>query len=330
MIAGVVLLGFIAQVAATPHADMLESWKRRDVWQQPDRIIAALEVSPGDVVADLGSGRGYFTHRFADAVGPTGRVIALDAEEKGLAKVIDYAVERGVLNIETRLVPSDDPTIEPNEADLIFICRTWHYFRDRFRYAGLLREALGHRGRMAVIGPGKVSVPRTDRRRTNAYEVMRESEAAGMRLVAKHDFLERDFFVVLEGGRGEIYDTIDEFHYVHAELAIGTGPMTDRSLGALSERGFLSILQLGEEEPAVAGAARRHGLTYDAVAVDDPDLLDRLAATFDDRETGIVFCFAKSLGTVIDPLLMLDEAGRLPLSETERARLYEFDSASSN
>ncbi len=48
----------------------------RDEWQHPEQVIKALKIRPGDHIADLGSGSGYFTFRLADAAGSTGKVYA--------------------------------------------------------------------------------------------------------------------------------------------------------------------------------------------------------------------------------------------------------------
>ena len=56
----------------------------RDKWQKPEEVIRALRIQPGQVVADLGSGSGYFTFRLARAVDPGGKVYAVDVE-KGVA-----------------------------------------------------------------------------------------------------------------------------------------------------------------------------------------------------------------------------------------------------
>src|SRR5207247_3472869 len=66
--------------------------KTRARWQRPERVVRALGVRRGAVVADVRSGPGYFTTRLARAVGPRGRVYAVDPEPevlKGLVKRLD-------------------------------------------------------------------------------------------------------------------------------------------------------------------------------------------------------------------------------------------------
>jgi len=52
----------------------------RDRSQQPERVIAALGLRPGDRIADLGSGSGYFTLRLARA--GDGRAYTVNAGEE--------------------------------------------------------------------------------------------------------------------------------------------------------------------------------------------------------------------------------------------------------
>ena len=58
----------------------------RDEYQQPAKVMEALNLTPGMVVADVGAGSGYFTRRFAKAVGETGKVLAIDVEQN----MLDY------------------------------------------------------------------------------------------------------------------------------------------------------------------------------------------------------------------------------------------------
>src|SRR5262249_45947863 len=49
--------------------------------EDPDRMLAALEIKKGAVVADVGAGVGYHVWRLADIVGPTGKVIGEDIQD---------------------------------------------------------------------------------------------------------------------------------------------------------------------------------------------------------------------------------------------------------
>ena len=67
----------------------------RDQWQQPEKVIAALQIRPGDQIADLGAGGGYFTFKLANAVGPTGKVYAVDIDRE-MTELIARSEERRV------------------------------------------------------------------------------------------------------------------------------------------------------------------------------------------------------------------------------------------
>src|SRR2546429_5280160 len=88
--------------------------KTRARWQRPDRVLQALRVRRGAVVADVGSGPGYFTTRLARAVGPRGRLYAVDPEPGGLkapGKRLD-----GRTNGTPGLGRGEDPLLAPPTA----------------------------------------------------------------------------------------------------------------------------------------------------------------------------------------------------------------------
>ena len=70
------------------YLEQLDSTER-DRYQKPSQVIEALRVKPGMAVADLGSGSGYFTRRFIEAVTETGTVYAVDVEPE----MLSYAKE---------------------------------------------------------------------------------------------------------------------------------------------------------------------------------------------------------------------------------------------
>jgi ubiquinone/menaquinone biosynthesis C-methylase UbiE len=121
-----------------------------DAWRRPDVLVAALELRAGDVVADVGAGRGYLTGRLARAVGPTGRVVATDIDARLLAEVDRLPSMTAAAPIETRLVSAEHPGLEPGGYDLVLLAEVDHYLADRVGYLRRLRGALSGRGRIAV------------------------------------------------------------------------------------------------------------------------------------------------------------------------------------
>jgi ubiquinone/menaquinone biosynthesis C-methylase UbiE len=123
----------------------------RDAWQKPDEVVAALALSPGMIVADIGAGTGYFEKRLATAVTPTGKVIAIDVEPD-MARYIETRAKReGTPNVEAKVGKADDPTLAPASVDRILIVDTWHHIADRNAYAKKLAAALEPGGFVLVV-----------------------------------------------------------------------------------------------------------------------------------------------------------------------------------
>ncbi len=170
---------------------------RRDEWQQPARVVLALGLAQGDRVADLGAGGGYFTFRLAEAVGPSGRVYAVDVDSDMTELLRGRAHSEGHANVEAVLAGPDDAKLPAGEIDLIFACNTYHHLEDRSAYFARVKAALRGRARVAVIEyrPGSGWFGGTSHA-TPPEEIEREMAAAGFQLVERHDFLERQSFLV--------------------------------------------------------------------------------------------------------------------------------------
>lgn len=190
-LAAAVALLIVAAFAIGPTT--LKRWAYedpgRDGWQQPERVVAALGLQPGAVVADLGAGGGYFTFRLAEAVGPGGKVLAVDVDRGLLDYVAAEAARRGLTNVETVLAAEDDPRI-PQPVDLLFTCNTVHHFADRTGYFRDARRYLRPGAKVAIIDY-------VAKHRSAPPEVLEsEMTAAGYRLETKNDFLKKQSFLV--------------------------------------------------------------------------------------------------------------------------------------
>ena len=169
----------------------------RDGWQQPDRVIEALDLRPGARVADLGAGGGYFTFRLADAVGPEGRVLAVDIDADMTRHLAERARQEGRGNVEVILARHDDPLLPEAGVDLIFTVNTYHHIEDRSAYFARAARSLAPGGRVAVIEYRPEGLfQRIFPHATLADVIRREMESAGYRLEEQHDFLDRQSFLV--------------------------------------------------------------------------------------------------------------------------------------
>jgi ubiquinone/menaquinone biosynthesis C-methylase UbiE len=125
----------------------------RASWQLPERVIASLEIAPGDRVADLGAGGGYFLPYLVTAVGPAGTVYAVDVEPEIVRELEQQAADAGYTNVVAVLGGADDPGLPDGAIDLVVLVNTYHHIDARPAYFERLRRNLKPSGRVAVIDP---------------------------------------------------------------------------------------------------------------------------------------------------------------------------------
>ena len=169
----------------------------RDEWQQPEKVLAALKIQPGATVADLGSGGGYFTFRLAEAVGPTGKVYAVDIDRDMVELIAERATKEGRSNVQVILARPEDPSLPEAGVDLIFTSNTYHHIEDRIAYFANLRKYLRRNGRVAIIEFDRRGwLEGLLRHYTPSEFIKREMEQAGYTLQNEFDFLNRQSFLI--------------------------------------------------------------------------------------------------------------------------------------
>jgi len=138
------------------HAGFLATPLRRLV-HDPRRVLAGLAL-PGDTVIDIGCGPGYFTLPLAKAVGPSGRVVAVDLQPAMLEQVRARA-ERAGLAPRVELRPCSAETLgELPVADAALAFAVVHELPDVARFCGEVAAVLRPGGRLLVVEPrGHVS-----------------------------------------------------------------------------------------------------------------------------------------------------------------------------
>ncbi len=167
-------------------------------WQKPEELVAALGLRPGSVACDAGAGPGYFAVRLARAVGPAGRVFAIDVEPRMIALLEQRAREAGLANVHPVFAPEGDG-VPPEPCDLILLVNTFHHFPDgtgtlrrlaaRLRPGGRIVNVDFHAGELPVGPPPNHKVSREDFLATAA--------AAGLDVSEERTFLPYQYFLAL-------------------------------------------------------------------------------------------------------------------------------------
>jgi SAM-dependent methyltransferase len=170
---------------------------KRDAWQKPHEVIQALALKPDAVIADIGSGTGYFSVRLAHMV-PKGRVYGVDIEPDMVKYLAERAKREGLKNLIAVTGAPGDPLL-PEKVDLILMVDTYHHIEDRDRYFRTLHDSLKPGGRIAIIdfrmdspdGPPKSA-------RSTSDGIKAELNRVDCTLVQEHAFLPNQYFLIFE------------------------------------------------------------------------------------------------------------------------------------
>lgn len=187
------------RIRSVGYIEMLER-PDRDAFQKPDQVIAALALRPGERVADVGAGSGYFTFRLARAVGPTGSVLACDTWQEMLDHIAKRVPGESPGNVRLLKVTPEDPMLPPGGVDTVFMVDTLHYVKDKSAYAKTLARALAPGGRVVIIDYFPKSMeerpwgPPPEQQFSRA-ELDAAMAAGGLLPVKVHAFLPEQYFV---------------------------------------------------------------------------------------------------------------------------------------
>jgi cyclopropane fatty-acyl-phospholipid synthase-like methyltransferase len=169
----------------------------RAAWQQPDHVIALMELRPGMTVVDLGAGTGFFEPPLASAVGAAGKVLALDVEPNMVEHLKRRAEAEKLAAVEARLAAPHDPGLAPGSVDRILIVNTWHHIDDRGTYSAKLRTALRPEGAIYIVDFDKSSPKGPPAsHKLEPREVVAELEAGGLEARQIDEQLTEQYIVV--------------------------------------------------------------------------------------------------------------------------------------
>jgi len=173
--------------------------KASDPKSKPDQILEILALQPGQNIADIGAGGGYFSLRFADAVGRKGKVYAVDTNPEFLEFIRNSAEKKGLKNVKTVLAAEGKLTLPKKSLDFVFLRNVYHHLPNRVEYFRNLKGFLKPGGKVAIVEykrGGLFSFHRIFGHYVHRETIVEEMEEAGYRLEKSYDFLPKQSFTI--------------------------------------------------------------------------------------------------------------------------------------
>jgi ubiquinone/menaquinone biosynthesis C-methylase UbiE len=140
----------IAEVMGHLAAGWLDR-PEREQEERPSKLMDILKIKPGDVIADIGAGSGYFTFRLADRVGPKGKVVAVEIQQEMLDIIKAKMRLRQSPNIDLVLGTVTDPKLQPASLDMILLVDVYHEFSHPYEMTEAMVKALKPGGRLVFV-----------------------------------------------------------------------------------------------------------------------------------------------------------------------------------
>lgn len=163
----------------------------REEEENPSKLLAALQLQPGQTVADIGCGNGFYTLLMAEKVGPAGKVYAVDIQPEMLQLLGKRAKAAGLDNIVPVLSSPADPKLPPDAIDLILLVDVYHEFAYPEQMLASMRNALSPDG-VVALAEYRLEDPRIPIKllhKMSKKQIRKEYEPAGFELVRQFDEL---------------------------------------------------------------------------------------------------------------------------------------------
>jgi len=171
--------------------------------EDPDRMLSALDIKKGSVVADIGAGVGYHVWRLADIVGPQGKVFGEDIQD-GMIRLMKKNIDdRKLRNVELILGTPADPKLPSNSLDLVLMVDVYHEFSEPVVMMKHIQDAMKSDGRVVLVEFRKEdpNVPIQPLHKMSVQDVRSELEPLGFKFQRSLEFLPWQHILIFTPGK---------------------------------------------------------------------------------------------------------------------------------
>jgi ubiquinone/menaquinone biosynthesis C-methylase UbiE len=123
----------------------------REEWIPTPEVLSLLAVRPGEAIADVGAGTGYFSLPLAEAAGAEGRVYAIDSQVEMLDRIVHKLEHSAFTNIELMHTEAGRTALPDASCDLFFLANIWHEIEDQIAVLHESLRVLKPGGRIAIL-----------------------------------------------------------------------------------------------------------------------------------------------------------------------------------
>jgi ubiquinone/menaquinone biosynthesis C-methylase UbiE len=127
------------------------NYAERLLWQNPEAVLAQIGFKPGNVMADVGCGDGFFSIPAARITGPSGMIYALDSSPKAIEILQTRATEAGIYNIQARAGDAEEYVFCHHCADFVLMANVLHDFHTPLKALECARNMLKPDGKLVDL-----------------------------------------------------------------------------------------------------------------------------------------------------------------------------------
>jgi SAM-dependent methyltransferase len=137
----------VADITSPAYSDE----KTRDGHGEAERVMDRLGIMPGQRVADIGAGLGYYTVRLARRLGPGATIYATDVKAEYLDRLKARLKRERVAGVQVILGLPRDPRLPADSVDVAILSHMYHEIENPYEFLHRLQPALARDARVGII-----------------------------------------------------------------------------------------------------------------------------------------------------------------------------------